>query len=110
MIVAHLIGGNEIKGINEGTVVINGKTLKNSYGELVSVCGNISLGALDTSVSRFRDADDVQNDFIALVEEFDEDLGSDFVIDNHLTKDVCYSAYEVDFENKTLVLSIDTYE
>ena len=110
MIVAHLIGGNEIKGIDEGLVIINGKQLSTSYEELVGDCGNISLGDLDTSITNLRRLERVQQDYIKLVKEFDNELGSDFVINNHLTEEVCYSTYDVDFENKTLVLKIDTYE
>jgi hypothetical protein len=110
MIVAHLIGGNEITGIRNGIVIINGEKLKTSYEDLVSVCGNISLGELDTSINIRRSGEDVQNDYIELVQQFDYELGKYFVIDNHLTKEVCYSSYEVDFENKTLTLTIDTYE
>lgn len=110
MIVAHLIGGNEVKGITNGIVVINGEQLKASYQELAQVCGNISLDSLDASISNFRDSADVQRNYIELVQGFDEDLGSDFVIDNHLTAEICYSTYEIDFEAKTLVLTIDTYE
>lgn len=110
MIVAHLIGGNEITGIRNGIVIINGEKLDTSYEDLVSVCGNISLGDLDTSITVRRSSEDVQRDYIKLVKEFDDELGEEFVIDNHLTKEICYSSYEVDFENKTLVLKIDTYE
>jgi len=110
MIVAHLIGGNEIVGFNDGIVIVNGEELKVSYKDLAYVCGNISLGDLDTSVTILRDSEDVQNDYIKLVQDFDDELGEDFVIDNHLTKEVCFSSYEIDFENKTIVLKIDTYE
>ena len=110
MIVAHLIGGNEIKGISNGIVIINDEKLETSYEDLVSVCGNISLGDLDTSITIRRTEEDVQNDYIKLVQDFDDALGEEFVINNHLTKEVCYSTYEVDVENKTLTLKIDTYE
>ncbi|PEM08494.1 hypothetical protein [Bacillus wiedmannii] len=110
MIVAHLIGGNEIKGISNGVVIINGKQLETKYEDIVAVCGNISLGDLDTSVGPRRDADDVQRDYINLVQEYDEEIGEDFVIDNHLTAEICYSTYEIDIETKTLTLKIDTYE
>ncbi|HFK1435107.1 TPA: hypothetical protein ACGXNJ_005261 [Bacillus cereus] len=110
MIVAHLIGGNEIKGIKKGIVFINGKQLETSYEDIANVCGNISLGDLDTSVDVRRDAEDVQRDYINLVQEYDEEIGEDFVIDNHLTAEICYSTYEIDIENKTLTLKIDTYE
>lgn len=110
MIVAHLIGGNEIKGINKGVVIINNKKLETSYEDLGAVCGNISLGDLDTSITNYRSEENVQNDYIKLVQDFDDELGEDFVINNHLTKEIVYSEYEVDFENKTLVLKIDTYE
>lgn len=109
MIVAHLLGGNEIKGISKGVVIINDVQLETSYEDLVRVCGNISLGDLDTSITNYRDSDDVQNDYIELVQDFDEDLGEDFVIDNHLTAEVCYSEYDVDFETRTLTLKIDIY-
>ncbi|WP_144466744.1 hypothetical protein [Bacillus nitratireducens] len=109
MIVAHLIGGNEIKGIRDGLVIINGKKLETSYQDLVAVCGNISLGDLDTSVGIRRDADDVQRDYINLVQDFDEDIDESFVIDNHLTAEICYSEYDVDFETRTLTLKIDIY-
>lgn len=110
MIVAHLIGGNEIKGISEGIVIINGNKLSTTYEDLVQVCGNISLGDLDTSITTLRDSDDVQRDFINLVYEFNDELEESFVIDNHLTKEVCHSEYEIDFENESLVLKIDTYD
>lgn len=109
MIVAHLIGGNEIEGIQNGTVIINGEKLKTSYEDLVSVCGNISLGELDTSTNIRRTDKHVQNDYIKLVQKFDDELGEDFVVNNHLTKEVCYSSYVVDFESKTLILKIDAY-
>lgn len=123
MIVAHLIGGNEVEvrikdqntneykveKIRDGVVIINKKKLKTSYRELASVCGNISLDSLDTSVTIRRSDEDVQRDFIKLVQEQDEELGADFVIDNHLTKEVIYSHYEVDLETKTLTLKIDAY-
>ena len=110
MIVAHLIGGNEIKGIRNGIVIVNGEELETSYEMLVAVCGNISLGDLDTSITIRRTEKDVEKDYIELVQDFDEELEADFVINNKLTKEVCYSSYEVDFENKSLVLKIDTYE
>lgn len=109
MIVAHLIGGNEIKGISDGIVIVNGKQLETSYKDLARVCGSISLGDLDTSTSVRRDEDDVENDYIKLVLAFDDELGEDFVIDNHLTKQVDFSEYDVDFKNKKLVLTISTY-
>jgi len=117
MIVAHLIGGNEIKvkikgkleTINEGVVIINGEQLETRYEDLANVCGNISLGDLDTSVGIRRDAEDVQRDFIELVQDFDDEIEEDFVIDNHLTSEVCYSEYEIDIETKTLTLKIDIY-
>lgn len=105
MIVAHLIGGNAIKGIIDGTVIINGKELETSYQELASVCGSISLGDLDTT----RSAERMQRDYIELVREHDEDLDEDFVLDNHLTAEICYSEYEIDIEKKTLKLTIGTY-
>lgn len=105
MIVAHLIGGNEIKGYVCGDVIINGEKLTASYRDLRTVCGNISLGELDTSSRSF------QNDYIELVQDFIEDEDArEFVIDNHLTKEVSYSTYEIDFANRTLILKIDTYE
>jgi len=116
MIVAHLIGGNEIKGFSKGIVFINGKQLETSYEDLASVCGSISLGDLDTSLTTWRNAENVQNDYIKLVQDleivkdFDENLGEEFVIKNHLTEEICYSEYEIDFENKSLVLKIETYE
>lgn len=109
MIVAHLIGGNEIKGIRNGVVIINGKQLETSYQDLVAVCGNISLGDLNTNTDICRDSEDVQRDYIELVQDFDEDIDESFVIDNHLTAEICYSEYEIDIETKTLVLKIDIY-
>ena len=109
MIVGHLIGGNEIKGIRNGVVIINGEKLETKYEDLASICGNISLGDLDTSTSVRRSKEDVQNDYIKLVRSFDNELGDEFVINNHLTQEVCYSTYEIN-ENNTLVLTIDTYE
>ena len=109
MIVAHLIGGNEIKGINKGIVIINGEELNASYEELTQVCGNISLGELNTSITALRTPKHVQRDYIVLVQEFDSELDESFVIDNHLTDEICYSEYEIDFENKSLVLKISTY-
>ncbi|PGM50835.1 hypothetical protein [Bacillus thuringiensis] len=109
MIVAHLIGGNAVKGIRDGVVFINGKQLETSYQDLVAVCGNISLGDLDTSVGTWRHPKDVRNDYIKLVQEFDEDIDESFVIDNHLTAEICYSEYEIDIETKTLILKIDIY-
>ncbi|TPF18083.1 hypothetical protein [Priestia megaterium] len=108
MIVAHLIGGNEIKGIRNGIVIINDKKLKTSYEDLVTVCGNISLECLDTSITLLRSGADVQDDYIRLVQEYDDQLGEEFVVNNYLTKEVCFSSYEVDFENKTLILNIET--
>lgn len=108
MIVAHLIGGNEIEGIDKGTVIINDEKLEFSYEELVSVCGNISLGDLDTSMSEER----IKQSYIVLVEELDNENvedSKDFVINNYLTKEVCYSTYKVDFENKTLELKIEIF-
>jgi len=105
MIVAHLIGGNEIKGISNGVVIINGKQLETSYEDLVAVCGNISLGDLDTT----QDEVYMTRAYISLVEDFDDELGVDFVTDNHLTEYVCYSEYDVNFETRTLTLKIDTY-
>lgn len=110
MIVAHLIGGNEIVGFNDGIVIVNGEELKTSYEELAYVCGSISLGDLDTSITTLRDSEKVQKDYIKLVQEFNNELGAEFVIDNHLTKEVCFSSYKLDLENRTLVLEIDTYE
>ncbi|MGE7840687.1 hypothetical protein ACQKNX_07840 [Lysinibacillus sp. NPDC093712] len=110
MIVAHLIGGNEILGISDGTVIINEEKLKVGYRDLAYVCGSISLGDLDTSITPLRDSEDVQNDYIRMVKRFDDTLGGEFVISNYLTKEVSYSSYEVDFENRTLVLKIDIYD
>lgn len=109
MIVAHLIGGNEIMGFANGIVIINDEKLETSYQDLVEVCGNISLGDLDTGTSVRRSEEDVENDFIQLVKEFDDEKSAAFVIDNYLTKQVCYSSYEIDVENNTLILKIDTY-
>lgn len=106
MIVAHLIGGNEIEGISEGIVIINGNQLETSYEDLVAVCGNISLGDLDTT----KDERYIRQDYIQSVREYsDGELGADFVDDNHLVEQICYSHYKVDFEKKTLKLTIDTY-
>lgn len=110
MIVGHLIGGNEIVGIREGIVIINDEQLKVSYEDLVAVCGNISLGDLDTSITTFRSEEAVERDYIELIQAQYEEIDEDFVIDNHLAKQVCYSSYEIDFEKKTLILKIDTYE
>lgn len=107
MIVAHLIGGNEVAGISSGVVIINGEELKTRYEDLVYVCGNIPLDELDTSVTNWRDEDNIRNDYIELVSKFDDSLGIDFVVDNYLTEEVVYSVYEIDFENKSLVLRID---
>lgn len=106
MIVGHLIGGNEIKGIREGTVIINDEKLKTSYEDLVAVCGQIALGDLDTRKSE----EAIERDYIKLIQEHDDEIGRDFVIDNHLAKEVSYSSYEIDFENQTLTLMIETYE
>lgn len=110
MIVAHLIGGNEIKGIQQGRVIVNGVPLDKTYEELVAVCGNIPLGELDTSVGMRRSSEDVRYDYVRLVQDFDETLGEEFVIQNHLTEEVCFSSYEIDGDNQTLTLTIDTYE
>ncbi|MES5837939.1 MULTISPECIES: hypothetical protein [unclassified Bacillus cereus group] len=110
MIVGHLIGGNEIEGIREGTVIINDEQLKVSYEDLVAVCGNISLGDLDTSITTFRSEEAVERDYIKLIQAYDDEIDEDFVIDNHLAKQVCYSSYEINFEKKTLILKIETYE
>ena len=110
MIIAHLIGGNEIEGITEGIVIVNNEPLKAPYSELAQVCGNISLGDLDTSISIRRTSEHVQNDFIRLVEGTNMvDNARDFVINNHLTADICYSTYEIDWENKLLLLLIEIY-
>lgn len=113
MLVAHLIGGNEVKvrigdkveEIRKGIVIINDEQLETRYEDLASVCGNISLGDLDTT----QDERYIRQDYIRMVRDVNEDLGADFVDDNHLTEYVCYSEYEIDFENKTLTLKIDTY-
>ena len=110
MIVGHLIGGNEVVGFTDGIVIVNGEKLKTSYRDLASVCGSISLGDLDTSITALRDFEKVQRDYIKLVKDFDSELGANFVIENHLAKAVCYSSYKIDVENKTLVLEINTYE
>jgi len=110
MIVAHLIGGNEIKGFRKGLVFINGKKLETTYEELVAICGNISLGDLDTSTDIRRTSEHVQDDYIKLVKEHDDELDEDFVIKNHLTKEISYSEYTVDFKTETLQLKIETYE
>ncbi|UUV46103.1 hypothetical protein [Bacillus phage vB_BanS-Thrax1] len=118
MIVAHLIGGNEVKvrigdkieEIREGVVIINGEQLEISYRDLAYVCGSIELGALDTSTGLRRDEEDVQRDYINLLQEWDDEYDEDFVIDNHLTAQVSFSTYQIDFENKTLTLEIETYE
>lgn len=109
MIVAHLIGGNEIKGVDNGVVIINEERLKESYEELVAVCGNIPLDELDTNVTVQRREKDVQRDYINLVREFNDELDANFVINNHLTKEISSSSYEVDFERNTLILRIFTY-
>lgn len=110
MIVAHLIGGNEIKGFTEGTIIINGEKLEDSYEKITQVCGNISLGDLDTSIHQWRNTEDVQNDYMELVNLFDDELDEEFVVRNHLTAEVCYSSYDIDWKNKTLTLTIDTFE
>lgn len=106
MIVAHLIGGNEVAGISSGVVVINDIELKTRYEDLVYVCGNIPLDELDTSVTNLRDEDNIRNDYIKLVRRFDDRFGYDFVVDNYLTEEVIYSSYEIDFDTKSLVLRI----
>ena len=105
MIVAHLIGGNEIEGINEGVVIIDGKQLEIGYKDLAYICGSISLGDLDTTQSETY----LERDYIRLVRAHDEELGADFVFENHLTKYVCYSKYDINFETRTLTLKIETY-
>ncbi|MFB8094307.1 hypothetical protein ACFC3I_11800 [Bacillus velezensis] len=110
MIVAHLIGGNEIEGISNGVVIINGEKLDASYEDLASVCGSIELGDLNTSITIHRSSEDVLRDYIKLVQDFDAELGEEFVINNHLTAEVRCSTYQVNFEYKTLTLIIDTYE
>ena len=111
MLVAHLLGGNAVKGFTNGTVIINGQPLQTSYEELVRVCGNISLGDLDTSTGVYRTHDDVQNDYIELVRDYDDSIDANqFVIENQLTADVCYSEYVLDTEQQTLTLTIDIYE
>lgn len=111
MIVAELLGGNEIKCFEDGIVIINGEELKVSYYELVQICGNISLGELDTSVTNLRPIERVQRDYIGLVRDLNDEINAvDFVIDNHLTAEVSFSSYEIDFENKKLVFKIDTFE
>lgn len=108
MIVAHLLGGNEIKGVKKGIVTIDDNTLEVSYEDLVTVCGNISLESLDASISIRRSSKDIQEDYIKLVKEYDDTLGEDFVINNRLTSEISYSTYEVDFENESLILKIET--
>lgn len=44
MLVADLLGGNEIKGFENGIVIVNGKELDCGYYELYHLCGNIPLG------------------------------------------------------------------
>lgn len=107
MILAHLIGGNEVAGIRDGKVIVDDKELKTSYFDLVQVCGNISLGEIDTSL----DEEDFKYEYIREVERLDivEDAEK-FVEENKLTKEICYSCYEVDFENKTLVLKVEIYD
>ena len=63
MIVGHLIGGNEVTGFTDGIVIINGEKLKTSYKDLTYVCGNISLGDLDTSITVLRDFENVNLKF-----------------------------------------------
>ncbi|MCU5281445.1 hypothetical protein OCA22_23995 [Bacillus cereus] len=106
MLVGHLIGGNEIVGIREGIVIINDEQLKVSYEDLVAVCGQIALGDLDTRKSE----EAIERDYIKLIREHDDEIGEDFVIDNHLAKEVSCSSYEIDFEKRTLTLMIETYE
>lgn len=108
MLVTQLLGGNGIKGINRGTVFIDDKELVLSYEELVQICGNISLGALSVNQSDRG----ILRDYIELVEDLEsEDVenSEEFVIENHLTKAISYSEYEIDIENKTLILKINTY-
>jgi hypothetical protein len=105
MIVAHLIGGNEVKGFSIGKVVVNGEELKASYEVLVGICGNIPLDELDTSSHPMR----VRDEYARLVHERDDELGLDFVVNNHLTKEVAFSSYEIDTESRSLVLNIETY-
>src|SRR5690606_24925573 len=97
MIVAHLIGGNEIQGIRNGVVFVNDKKLETSYEDLGSICGNISLG-------------DAIEDYVeSVIDVSDGEYGASFVTDNHLLEEVVYSTYEVDFDTKELTLRIHTY-
>jgi len=111
MLVGHLIGGNAVKGFTNGIVIINGRQLQTSYEKLVQICGNISLGDLDTSTGVYRTQDDVQNDYIELVRDYDDSINAtDFVINNQLAADVCYSEYILDTDKQTVTLNIDVYE
>lgn len=111
MLLGHLIGGNEVKGFAIGKVFVDDEELSVSYEELAGVCGNISLGDLDTGMS----IEYIEREYIRLVEDVSDFLPvgvspRDFVIDNHLTKKVSYSTYELDAENQSLVLKVDIYE
>lgn len=103
MILAHLIGGNEIKGIRDGKVIVNDEELDTSYFDLVQVCGNISLDDFEDDVTAIEYARAVAELELEDIEPYD------FVVENKLVHSVCYSSYEVDFENRTLVLKVDTY-
>jgi len=110
MLVAHLIGGNEVKGFAVGEVYVNDEKLSLTYEQIVRICGNISLGDVDTSM----DSSYIKREYTKLVEDYEDDLPdgvtpNSFVTDNFLTKEVCYSEYELDAETKSLKLKIDIF-
>ena len=110
MIIAQLIGGNEIKGYNTGVVYINDKKLDDSYETIAAVCGSIPLDEIDTDINLRRSTEDIRDDYATLVHQHDETLGGDFVDRNQLTAFVSYSTYEIDPVTHTLTLRIDAFE
>jgi len=107
MLVADLLGGNEIKGFENGVVIVNGKELDCGYYELIQICGNIPLGSVNED--RYLEARNRQYSNLTC-EYLDTFYNVDFINENMLMRHVAYSSYELDIENKTLVLKIDAFD
>jgi len=106
MLVADLLGGNEIKGFEYGIVIVNDIELDCGYYELCQLCGNIPLGSVNDDAyleARNRQYSNLTSEYL------DTFYDVDFINENMLMRHVAYSSYELNIENKTLVLKIDAF-
>lgn len=110
MLVAELIGGNEVEGFKNGKVFVDGEVLPASYEQLSRICGNISLGEMDISSSVPRMirayAENIVN--YGLDNDFTTDVEG-FIEKNFLLSSVSYSSYKLNGDTNAIDLHIDIF-